>query len=345
MFTTKLLKFNIVALLFLTRLLGFWPYFYNKSTRSYVTTWYLLLYPVVAMSGFFGAIIYSAMTIYADQKEQFHSYAANLTQYSLLIFSFMVFFSGYIIQYFKFNYLQDLLSRVQKYVLKIRSINNQQLDSNYTDLTIRFIIKFVIVISITVFCDYSQLEYYTKMGTNNVSIIKACTTLPAFIFCIIPNVFYAGILLACYFYRQLNNLITEVVKSSIPIGGAKKHHMTRFCELSDRLDEISILHMELSCITKSWNILFSIPIFFWICYKFAFVIASMFFNYVVLRDWLISNDDHRLENRVGNTFYSGLELLMVALELFLVTNGCFNVAFEVMSNFIYYNHRKIVMET
>lgn len=333
MFITKLLKFNIVSLLFLTRLFGFWPYFYNKCTRSYVTKWYLLLFPVVAMFGYVCAIMYSAIIIIADQQQQFKTFAANLSQYVYLTTSYMVYFSAYIIQYFKFSNLQSLIPRVQKCLHKITLIiTNQQHNSNYTDLTIRFTIKFALVIIITVFCQYSQIDFYTKVGTNNV-VLKACTTLPVFIFCILPNVFYAGILLACYYYRQLNNLITEVVKSSIQIGMTEKHrqyHMARFCALSDRLDEISVLHMELSCLTKLWNLLFTFPIFIWICFKSAFVIVSMFMIYIGIRDWLISKDDQRLENQVEFTFYLGMQVLMAALELFLVTNGCFNVEFEVL---------------
>lgn len=278
------------------------------------------------------------MTIYADQAQQFRTHAAVLTQYVFMLLSFLVYFTGYIIQYFKFSYLLNIIQLVQKCLLKLTRIINQQRANNYTDLTIRFMLKFVIVFILTVYSEYNQVDFITEFGTNNV-ILKVCSTFPSCIFCIAPNVFYAGILLACHYYRQLNYLITEIVKSSNQIAVAENHRqyqMTRFCELSDRLDEISVLHTELSNLTKSWNLLFSIPIFLWVWYKTAFLIVCLFFNYVVIRDLLISKDEQRLESRIGITSYTGLEMVIVALELFLVANGCFNAEFEVMIYRIYF---------
>lgn len=90
---------------------------------------------------------------------------------------------------------------------------------------------------------------------------------------IVPNVFIATVLTMYFLFKQINTKVTQIIKAAMVLcvgDDLKKHfRMQRFCELSDRLDEIAILHLELCDMLKVINAVASVQLTIHITLKFT----------------------------------------------------------------------------
>lgn len=94
----------------------------------------------------------------------------------------------------------------------------------------------------TIFNGFSVVAYF---GTN-------------YVISIVPNIFIATVLTAFFLFKQINLKVKQIFEAAIALSctGFKVNQnirMQRFCELSDRLGKIAVLHLELYKLMNSIN--------------------------------------------------------------------------------------------
>lgn len=96
--------------------------------------------------------------------------------------------------------------------------------------------------------------------------------------------------------------------------------MQKYCELSDRLDTMTILHYQLCSLWNYFNSIFSLQITFWLTYSVIYIITQLFFDYLLL-SFAVTLDFEKL------LFLNITEIGISILHICLLAN-----AFEIIVN-------------
>lgn len=332
MATRTILKITIIYLQTVAQLFGVWPYFYNQQKNIFKTTWYLKLIPIAACIFFTLGMLHSVIILFFESPNVVDDTdAAQFIKNMFSLTSVLMFFVSYKFPYIDKVFLENLTKLFHGFFIKANVAVNE-IDSNYKNLLYMCIIKSALLPAIYVITDNFKLDEIAKPARTN-PMLKCFLILPIWIFGIVPNLFLMGMMVVLYYFRQMNVKLREIVRKTVSLSkdktGRRNYHMKWFCELSDEVDAVSVLHMELCDLVKLWNRLFSVPVCLWIYYKVIFLLLQLFFNYVVVGTWLKLGADPDNFNSSVVLCSGTVEILMTMLELTILVHICFSCEKEV----------------
>lgn len=330
MATRTILKITTIYLTKVAQLFGVWPYFYNEQHKVFKTTWYLKLIPIFPCLFFSLAMLYSVIMLFSETPASRSTDAANFIKYMYSLISFVMFFTSYSFSYIDKNLMEHLTKRVHDFYIKVNTTISE-IDSNYRGLLCMCIFKIIVLPTIFVISDNNKLNEVAP-GARTNPMLKMFLLLPIWIFAIVPNLFVMGMLVVLYYFRQINVKLREIVRKTVRLSknsaGGRNYRMKWFCELSDEVDAVSMLHMELCHLAKCWHRLFSLPVCVWTYYKVIFLLLQLFFSFVVARAWLGETSSHNFNSLV--VICSGaIELLITMLELSILVHISYSSETEV----------------
>lgn len=331
MFINKILRFNFRVHILATQMLGFWPYFYDHRVKSYRTKWFLKCYPIcLIMLVMVGLIQSKQKKIKQATSTIFVTYAANMVLYSINIAILVVFFSNYMIQINNYRQIEALVARVKLFCIKINTTFGCVKWPGYSGLVLIFLFKSIVVTIVIVCAEYQK----NKIGESedDGSVINGFLMIaPHIIGCIIPNWFYGGMLAAYFCFRLINTeLVTISNLSNLNDEVEKTRHgrMKWYCKLSDRLDELAVLYMELCEIIKCLNRLCTLQIFIWMWYRVSFVVVQFFLGFILMSTLMTKKNSGG--GRLVTTFgFGAAEIYFEAVDLVLVISICNYTVLEV----------------
>lgn len=330
MATRTILKIIIIYLTIVTQVFGVWPYFYNKKHKVFKTTWYLKLIPITACLFFSLAMIYSIGILFSERPTSQDTDAAIFIKNMFALICVVMFLVSYMFPYINKDFMEHLTKRVQDFYNKINTTISEG-DGNYRDLLCMCILKAIVLPTIFAISDSYKLDQLVPSARTN-PMLKCFLILPTWIFGIVPNLFLMGLMVVLYYFRQINVKLREIVSKTVSLSmdktGGQNYRMKWFCELSDEVDAVSMLHMELCELVKCWNRLFSLPVCVWISYKVIFLLLQLFFNFVVTSVWL-TVEVHENFNPLIVLCSGNVELLITMSELTMLARICFSSESEV----------------
>lgn len=174
------------------------------------------------------------------------SYAANLLIFLYGAFFAICFLSIYIDHHCKFKYIGGLTKRCcQLFTLRISKYFVIE-EFSYLKVLLFYTFKSKVMMIYLAYCIVFRM-YLMSMFDGFAMVAYFGTN---YLISIVPNLFIASVLTAFYLFRQINLKVKRIFQAAIALSaaGAKLRQpicMQRFCELSDQLDEIAILHLEL----------------------------------------------------------------------------------------------------
>lgn len=323
----RLFQFNIKYSLLILRIFGVWPYIIDRKSRTFKTTWYLKLYPLIFLIVICKLMIHDSPTFHSTEFE-WKSDAANMLVSFYGISLANCLFTLFIDQYYKYKDIELLIKCGQLLYTKF----TQYFDE--TELKFGHLLNFYTFKSIfmTMILSYSIME---KMYMLSATIQRSMSVVAIhFVILIVPNLFVASMLTVYFLFKQINFKIECIVRLatnlSSEIGAPKKRHfrMRRNCELSDRLDEMAFLHMEMCKIMQTISTITTLQLTNYITLKFTSILVQLFFVYMYLSVW--TQQDKQFPCRlIINDIES---ILLNAFELAAITQICYMAAREVNMN-------------
>lgn len=297
MLQEKLLRFNVICTIWMAQIFGLWPFFYNKTSKKYQTTWYFQMYPLVVSIALITGILYSLQKL---SSTNFLTAAANIISNLLIFFCVITFLGNYLIQYMHFNKIQNLIENGSAIFKKsMVLINNSNIV--FMDRLKLYMVKIVFCQLAYIFSEFVKIQ--------NLLIVKDVSYVPIiflsilfFIIGFIPNVYYGSILTSTLLFKELNQKIIKVVNSATDLTyqQRKYYRMKSFCELSDSLDSIAILHYDLCTLTKRINKIFSLQLLGWVTFKYMYNLVELFLCYILACRWITQSNT--LETRKCKIF-------------------------------------------
>lgn len=342
---------------------GFWPY---RIVHQHIeTTHFLRVYTFLAPIFFIGAMTISSKKILMNSVVQYNTDAGNLIQSMFSISCRMMFGSGYIVSFwYRKEIVNGLVPQVVRFFNHIKNRPQMAASANvaYLDLLFKLYFKNIFIPIFVILGENIKLDYYAPVARNHV-VHKFFVILPFWIFSVLPNLFAYVLLGITYGYRRLNAEIEEVIQeqmrmqhfyfeqnesSAVIDEEVNKHNDTRrysrmkiFCELSDQLDELAILHMELGRIAKIVNRIVSAYLFIWCWHRMTYLIAQLFFGYqvactVVTKVQTVTKIESNEElSWEMVAFFLGAGMLIL-VDFYMLANICFQTETEVCPMMFYH---------
>lgn len=291
-FQRLLFQFHVRYLLILVRLFGVWPYIIDEKSKTVRTTWYLKLYPLAVIMFFFACVALSHVDEYDSTNIIWHSVAANLLMFLYGINFVTSFFTAFVDQNNKFKAIEALIERCHRlFTLRISKYFLIE-EFSYVKLLLLYTFKSKVMIIYSVYCIITRM-YLTSI-LHGFAVLAYFGT--NYVILIIPNFFFGMVLTSYFVFKQINLKLKRISQAAISLsaGGADFKHtyrMQRFCELSDRLDELAVLHLELCKMMNSINSVASLQLMNHITLRFTSLLVQLFFGYIYVSLWTQLDQD------------------------------------------------------
>ena len=234
----------------MTRICGFWPFYYNQITRTYQIRRYILLHAAIACVVLSLAFIVGSKIVQQAIRKKFKTDTAKYVTDAYFTLILILLITNYAAQFWNLQKQKTFIGRARALVKQFES----KLTHKYCfyDLT-RFLLKTITISIISVTVVVSKIYLATK-SMKFITIV--------FIYLIylatscIANVYYAGMATVKYGFQQININITKHTNAAVQMLQSpdaklsKFRRMKQYCELSDAIDELAILHSDLCRITN-----------------------------------------------------------------------------------------------
>lgn len=332
----------IIYIKTIAQLSGLWPYFYDKKNQVFKTTCILKLIPILTCIFLMLSMLYSGKIIFSETPGLFETDAANFIQTMIILSKIIMFITIYSQSYIDGDFLENLTKRAQDLYIKINT-TTVATNTNYRSLLYMGIFKTVILPTIIVVTECFKIDKIAPPARDNPTL-TFFVILPNWIFCIVPNLFLMGMIIALHYFRQLNTTLSEVVSHTIIMdttegNRGQYHHMKWFCDLSDKVDAVSVVHIELCNLVKIWNRLFSVSVFVWVSYKVILILFQLFFTFVLVRDWFTAelNRDKAVFHFADVILIESFEVLIIAVNVIMAVHICYSCEAEVSYRYLQSN--------
>lgn len=323
-----LFRFNVRYLLIVIRLLGIWPYLIDEKAKTIRTTWYLKLYPLVVLMFFFASVVLSADSSKTDQII-WHSVAANLLMVIYAMIFVIGFFSLFVDQHYKFKSIEVLIERCHR-LFTLRISNYFVIEEfSFVKLLLLYTFKSKVMMIYSAYCIMSRMylssilhsfAVFAIFGTNYVTSIT-------------PNLFFGCVLTSYFLFKQINTKVKRISQAAIALCAVgaelkKNFRMQRFCELSDRLDELAVLHLELCKLMSSINSVVSYQLNNNISLRFSSLLVQMLFGYIYVSVWTQQKEGSQFPIKL---FINSIHTtIFCVIDLTLLIHACHMMVTEVI---------------
>lgn len=236
------------------RLLGLFPIHRNKTSKTFTSTWFEILYSVsvwILFSYFYSTNGLLDGFLHVNRL-------VTIAYFFISIFTISLVYANQCLNAKSIaSFLNDTLKIIEEFAQFQDANKNLLVKETVLLFTLKIIIAGVInsILSV-IFC--LQMSALT---TNDVDYIDMfLVTTEYFLRAFISNIFYIYIFGASFYYDLINYNIERIIRQANLIPQDHNIKKGKFMELTYRLDKISILHCKLTDHTQQFNRLFSIQI-------------------------------------------------------------------------------------
>lgn len=278
MFQSALLRVITKVGLFVLQITGLWPFSYDHQSNEFKFLWYFTVipvfvtaYPIVQMfflSKFVKVEIFGENTV------------VKIVSIAFVFINLIDFIIMYIGQYLKFQQIKELIFKSQNV---IKQLNNEldRSEFRYGKPLLKFTVKTVICMLLLIYCVYQSVKRYTKFEDN--WLFFALTALPNIIMKLHPDIFYGGQILINFYITQINSKISNVLakaqnlSETNDLSEQKRYQkMIDFCELSDQLDRLCVLHSTFIEVSQRFCRICSFQVTLWVVIGLCVFLVNMF---------------------------------------------------------------------
>lgn len=273
--TGKLFRLVYQSFIIIFRIFGLLPlYTTNNKTKLNI-----ILFQIYSF-GFVSIAIYYRHTTSTYNFESFNflsDYYSLILNLSSELITLIVYFLQHINLSKQLNFdlkVKQFLQHINEIILLDDDRNGQK------EIIIYSIIVCVtnIIYEIPLFV----IHYYDQ---KNV-IFGIYFILPIIVTSLLSDYYCGGILLAAFYLKKLNQKLVKTINEiGHLISRKNKNHkfMQQFCDLSDKLDKLQMLHKQICCMTMEFNRLWSMTMLIYIIWRVFAMIMELYYIFIVVK--------------------------------------------------------------
>lgn len=330
MLEEKILHFGISVGLFSGQLFGLWPFFFDRRRMIFSYSWYLRGYSIVLIL----TTLYFCLTNYTTTIGERKSRTYNLTNQIFTGIMVTVLVMYFVALHLNHHRIYQLLTLSLRLMDKLNRINN---DLPYMHMLMVFFCKTMFLDSAIILSSIS----YASPDENSIFRVITFWLIPNVMIAMIPDLLFAVMQMISYYFKIINKRMETIMASvreltitqfdsGTQVTERNHFRMRRYCELSDQIDEIAVLHLELCSLTKGITRLYSAQLLAWTVYGVTMFIVKLFREYIVIaaaiNDEGASLKPHLFLNNI-------ISLISTFLGLVFMANVCSKTMNEVY-NFV-----------
>lgn len=292
MWQTNLLHATVGAMLFVLRLFGFWPYFYDWSQQRYRTRWFLLCYPLIVWLVLQHLFRRSGKIVFGRTRFHFRTVTASIVIQLFRIACAAIFSSNYLLQFAWFGSIERELRCANRLLHDIAGLNEPHdgARSMRCGRSVGAFLLKAVLLPLAVFMLDCQRTLRVSLSVHQHYDQVALLLVMFAVIGLVPNVHAAAMLAAGMLFGRLNEEMAAIVRASCelaePTAGGHFRRMRGFCALSDRLDRVAELHRRLTQLTRRVHRMFGATLLLWLMYKSLDGLMRAFMAYVFANQWL-----------------------------------------------------------
>lgn len=309
-------------------LLGLWPCYYDHTTKSYKTTWYLRFYSLTILASIIALLINTSRTLIGDISKTHPSDTGNIFGITLTSGVVLAVVMIYLIQIKKVEQINAVIEDGKTLSEQIcsRSIRTS---IDWSDFLWKF--TFFIMFNGSLMCHLtiSRLAFLSPQAGADFSLIFFYS-IPNFILCVLVSVFFCGLSIFEKLFGVLNEQLAAIANDTIfdpfHVETHRGRRMNRFCILSDRIDQISSLHFKLSKLTRDFCDALAMQ--FMVCNSFTVLlwIFKLFIDFLIIRRSILNKLFDRLPQL---TWIASLNIVTSIIDLSAVAGVCSQIKSQV----------------
>lgn len=328
------LYFCLNFMLFLTQLFGILPYSYDRPSKSLTRNRFSFIYPFLVISTTLSCYLAMGM-MFRDNLPKVTTSSAHIAGKTIYISVMCCLLFTYIIQYFKYRDVEILAPRAKRLCMEILKLSDLYKLKYKNELAL-FTCKIFLVNALIIYFGFVHISTVAPHLVKASHFYTFAWILPTYMVSIIPDLYFSVFLLFNIGFKQINLRIIDIMIEfrmlnicNDGLDERKFMRMKRFCDLSDRLDEMAIIHSELVSIVREFNGCFSAQILIWTIYIVMNSLLKAFFEYLTLAFYVLRLK-LEFEIKFDTLFISNFMLLiMYLLKIGGVTKACSKVIGEV----------------
>lgn len=216
--------------------------------------------------------------------------------------------------------------KIQKYLTKINNILGNNLKSYCKNKLRKYVTS---IIMIFIFFSIGTI-YRGKFKADTHATVNFGYLPINFIIYLMVDFYWGIMLVFTYFFKQINfkiKIIIEnaqlLVKRAEQRDFGKIYFMQKYCDLSDRLDEMESIHFKLSIFVLQFNMLWSKQLLFFLIWRFADFVFNLYAEIMTILRF------ENLANISGFLVTNGIVIIVQFWTLISVVHSCADVTKEV----------------
>lgn len=311
--------------------MGLWPYTIHPRTKDFKTTWFLMLQPILTGTVFLISFVVFFRKLLPSVKKQWKSDAANMLMTFFGMLNTISLITTYLSVYLQIKRIKSIIVRSQEFKIKSQQLLTDNV-SRSASATVLYLFKAIIILLCFIVLVLSKI---LNADLPIPGFVLPVLVVPVVINNTVPILFYGAILFATIYFERINAKIGEIVRNANALT-LQEHNlfgkMHRYCELSDLLDELAILHMELSRLTQDICKVCNLHMTVYVTWLTVNVILQEFFVYMCVSNWL--KDLHVMGARfpVEMCVIGVLTIILIWTDLIMFGQLCFTITREVVLN-------------
>lgn len=319
----KLQYLSAMYSLFLIRIFGLWPYTVNLRTKAFKTTWFLKLQPFLTgtICLITISVIYRKLIPLLNIQWKSDSSKVLLKVYGA--FNTITLITTYISGFLQTKGVKSIIVRSQEFMVKSQRKLNENTIKTILAILIYLLKSFVLLICFTtLIC----LKLYFASPLLPIYVLPF-VAVPGLIISTVPNLFFGAIIIAKVYFERINGRIAEIVRTANWLTLQKQTHfgqMHLYCELSDILDELAVLHMELTRLTQDLCTLCNVHVTGYITWLAINAVVQEFLLYMSVSMMNLYS------NPTSLVVFNVLTISIVWIELIMFAHLCFTIMHEVV---------------
>ncbi|XP_037052187.1 putative gustatory receptor 28a isoform X2 [Bradysia coprophila] len=285
MFQSVFLRVITKVGLFSIQISGLWPFSFDRKAKKFKFLWYYTIMPIVIIGYPFVVAVFWSHLISRDMSmKKMTNPVVVILSVGFLIFNSVNFVLLFVSQYCRFHEMKKFVLSTFEVVDHV----NSELDSSefkYGNILLKFAGKVAVFMSILCYSIIQSISRYMTFEDNYV--VYLMSALPNIIMKFHPDLFYGGLLLINFYLTQINSKVSSVLATAKELSetndlGEQKCYqkMINFCELSDKLDRLCVLHYNVIEISEIFFRLCSFQTTLWVAMGLIAFLVSLFQHYI-----------------------------------------------------------------
>lgn len=329
-----LLQLLIRCNLFLFQILGIFPCYYDVTKRRWKSSRLLRIYSMLV---FILQIIALLIGVYVVSNDVMKSNPSKTMYYASQITCALIIVNIVVVYVFQLKNISSFIefaNELQFIYEKIELYCHQS--GHWSILVILVKLTFNVILNcIVTIIEIKNLSAASSVMHNEIlfQIFYFC---PNFVLMMLPSMFYCLVMFLEHTLKQFNSVLLKIVANSSLLNNnddsepRKFYTMLQSCDLSDRIENISIIFSSLYKSTRKLNKVFNVQLMASNCCTVSALVLKLYLVFVMIAT--INSSNYLLV--IMASFRGLFNQFLYLYGTYLVAASCSNISKEVTLMFI-----------